>query len=90
MILYLIHDLQQNSYSHPLVGPDLSTVKLSLKQLNPENLSNLKVVVLDTLETLEDLLSLKIQKKSITTKILSSKKSSTSVPYTRSKKIKKT
>lgn len=60
MILYLIHDLQQNTYSHPLVGPDLGTVNQSLLQLNPENLSDLKVVVLDTLETLDDLLKLRV------------------------------
>lgn len=78
MILYLIHDLQQKTYSHPLVGPDLSTVKQSLKQLNPENLQDLKVVVLDTLETLDDLLNLRISNKSFptTSKTILKKKSS--------------
>lgn len=62
MILYLIHDLKQKTYSHPMVAPDLKTVKISLKQLNPENLTDLKIIHLDTLKHDSELLSLRVQR----------------------------
>lgn len=62
MILYLVHDTEANTYSYPLVGPDLQTINQSLQTLNPENLKNLKVIKLDTINTPSDLLNIRVLK----------------------------
>lgn len=60
MILYLVHDSTTNSYSHPLVGPDLQTVVHSLQTLNPSNLSSLSIFILTELTNLSELLLLHV------------------------------
>lgn len=62
MILYLVKDLKKQSYSHPIVAPDIQTVEDAFKKLNPENLSDLQIVVLTNFTKLADLEKLQISK----------------------------
>lgn len=65
MILYLVYDQLNHTFSHPLVGPDLRTVQTSLAEMAPENLADLHVYEICELKDLTDLfrLGLKYQKK---------------------------
>lgn len=55
MILYLVKDIKKKTYSHPMVAPDLQTVQLSFRELNPENAKDLKLIVLCSLKSISDL-----------------------------------
>lgn len=65
MLLYLVVNLSDNSITPPALGESLEQVELALKQINPENISDLHIHSLLTINNPLDffLLSLDSEKK---------------------------
>jgi len=59
MILYTVYDKSKHTFSYPLVAPDAATAESALKTINPENLSDLIILIITTLTSLADLLCLR-------------------------------
>ena len=65
MLLYLVFDRKQSTVSTPLLAPSLECAQRALEELNPENLSDLILHPLFTLDSPLDLFLLGINDKTI-------------------------
>lgn len=71
MLLYLIYDSVNNTYSTPLISYDVETVQAALETLNPENLSSLHIIPITNFSDTTDLLKLRIDHSIDITPVLS-------------------
>lgn len=62
MLLYIVFDEQNQTYSQPLLAPDLPTAQHALNAINPENLNSLLIYPITTIVTPSDLLQLQVNK----------------------------
>lgn len=62
MQLYCLSDREKLTLSQPMLAENLKEVEEGLKELNPENLKDLDIVPIMELETVADLLQMRIYK----------------------------
>lgn len=60
MLLYVLYDSKNKTLSLPLLSPNYDTIKQSLTELNPENLSDLTIISIVELNHPFDLLKLRL------------------------------